>query len=286
MTITELKPHVVASRRVLPASGAAYQLSALLALVSVAAAGITFFIPTVLLGPPVMNGSARGTALVVLVCGVPVLLIAMRAAVRGSVSAVMVLLGTLGYLLYNAVMFAFATPFNRLFLVYMAMLSLALWSVIALVSRVDRAALRERIRESMPVRGIAIYLWTIVALNTLVWLRGIVPALFAKAPGDLLAGTGLPTNPVYVQDLAFWLALYTVAGVWLWRRQTWGFFTTGAVLIMWLLESVGVAIDQRMGHMADPASTVASGAAAWMFAALAVVGAVPAILFYRNVSEV
>lgn len=287
MTTTQLRPHIVApSARVVPPSGAAYRLSAMLAVVSVAAAGLTFFVPNVLLGPAVMNGSARGTALIVLVLGVPILLIAMRAAVRGSVSAVIAWLGALGYLLYNAVMFAFATPFNRLFLVYVAMLSLALWSVIALVSGVDRAALRERIRESMPVRGIAIYLWVIVALNTLVWLRAIVPALFAKAPGDLIAGTGLTTNPVYVQDLAFWLALYAVAGVWLWRRQAWGYLVAGAVLTMWVLESIGVAVDQRFGHLADPASSVASGAAAWMFAALALIGAVPMFLFYRNISEV
>lgn len=46
------------------------------------------------------------------------------------------------------------------------------------------------------------YVWVVVTLNMVAWLSAIVPALFSKTPADLLAGTGLTTNPVYVQDLA------------------------------------------------------------------------------------
>ena len=41
-------------------------------------------------------------------------------------------MGTVAYLLYNAFMLLFATPFNALFLVYVALLSLALWSLVAI----------------------------------------------------------------------------------------------------------------------------------------------------------
>jgi hypothetical protein len=57
-----------------------------------------------------MNGSARGTGLVVLVLSVPVLLGAMAWAARGSVRAQVVWLGAIGHLLYNAVMFLFGGP--------------------------------------------------------------------------------------------------------------------------------------------------------------------------------
>jgi hypothetical protein len=182
-------------------------------------------------------------------------------------------------------MFLFATPFNRLFLVYVAMLSLALWTVIALLSVLDRMTMRPRFLPSLPARGIAVYVWVIVALNALAWLGRIVPALFAATPTDLLDGTGLTTNPVYVQDLAFWLPLMAVAAIWLWRRQTWGFVVVGSVLALWVLESIGVAVDQWFGQAADPASTVASATMVWVFALLALVGTVPLVLFYRNVSE-
>jgi hypothetical protein len=97
-----------------------YWLSGALALVMALAAAATFTIPGVLRGPAVMNGSARGTALVILVLALPALLIAMRSAGKGSIRALIVWLGVIAYLSYNAVMFIFATPFNQLFLLYVA----------------------------------------------------------------------------------------------------------------------------------------------------------------------
>src|SRR5690348_9863942 len=84
---------------------AAYIVSGALAGVSAVAAAATFFVPGVLRGTAVMNGSARGTALVLLLLGIPVLVGAMVLAARGSLRARVVWLGTIGYFAYNGVMF-------------------------------------------------------------------------------------------------------------------------------------------------------------------------------------
>jgi hypothetical protein len=52
---------------------APYLLSGVLAVVAAAAATATFFLDGILTGPAVAVGNARGTALVILVLGVPVL---------------------------------------------------------------------------------------------------------------------------------------------------------------------------------------------------------------------
>ena len=160
------------------------------ALAGVAATGSTarFFLPGVLSGPDVMNGSARGTALVMLVVGLPVLLGAMLLARRGSDRAVIVLLGTAGYLAYNAVMLLLATPFNQLFLLYVATLSLALASVAAVCAHLDVRALAGRFAPDTPARGLALCIWVVVALNALAWLRVIVPALGDPAGPSFLRG--------------------------------------------------------------------------------------------------
>src|ERR1700682_4121511 len=75
-----------------------YWLSGALALVTALAVAATFFIPGVLRGPAVMNGSARGTALVMIVLGIPALLIAMWSAADGSIRALIVWLGVIDYL--------------------------------------------------------------------------------------------------------------------------------------------------------------------------------------------
>ena len=93
------------------------------------------FAAGILRGPAAMNGSVRGTALVMLAAGLPVLIASMLAARRRSARAMMLWLGSAAYLAYNAVMLLFATPFNHLFLLYVAMLSLSIWSVAAAVVR-------------------------------------------------------------------------------------------------------------------------------------------------------
>jgi hypothetical protein len=88
-------------------------LSGALGLAAAASSLATFLIAGVLRGTAVMNGSARGTSLAVLLIGVPLLAGSMLAASRGSARAVLTWLGAAGFLLYNSLMFVFATPVNR-----------------------------------------------------------------------------------------------------------------------------------------------------------------------------
>jgi hypothetical protein len=170
---------------------------------------------------------------VVLLAGVPALGCSMWLAARGSAAAVITWLGAAGFLLYNSLMFVFATPANRLFPLYLAMLALAAWSGGALLGQADVAAYGALFSPRTPVRGIAVYMWTVVALNAAAWLARIVPAVVHGGPPAYLRGTGLAVNVVYVQDLALWLPLLAVAAAWLWRRRPWGYLLAGAGLVMW-----------------------------------------------------
>lgn len=98
---------------VLLPGGFAYWLSGALALAAAAGALLTFLLPGLLRGTAVMDGSARGTALVIVLVAVPVLVCSLVLARRGSARAVLAWLGAVAVLLYNALMFLFATPVNR-----------------------------------------------------------------------------------------------------------------------------------------------------------------------------
>jgi hypothetical protein len=274
----------VPSKHLRPGAAAPW-LSGALALVAAAAAAATFFGDGILTGPAVGVGNARGTALVVLILAVPALAASMAGALRGSVRALFVWLGATVYLLYNAVLFVFATPFNHLFLVYVAMLSLALWSAVFLVRAIDRDALATRFSRRLPARTIAAYLLTVAGLNTLIWLRTAVPASLSAEPTSFLDEIGLTTSPTFVQDLAFWLPLTVLAGVLVWRRVPWGYVIAGTMLTYGVLEAVGVAVDQWFGYHADPTTSYASPGGMWLFVGLAVVGLAPAYLFLRSIDR-
>jgi hypothetical protein len=262
-----------------------YVMSGALAVAAAGSAAFSFFLPSVLTGAAVGNGNLRGTALVVLLLGVPTLLTAMVATRRGSTRWLVVWLGTLGYLLYQAVLFCFATPLNGLFLCYIAYLGLAVWSIVTLFPAVDQHAFSSRLSTAMPARFLAVFALALTAMNAVAWLSAIVPALLDSHPASLMKGTGLLTNPVYVQDLAIWLPLFTTAAVGCWHRRAWGLLVTGAMLVMFTLEAIGVATDQWFGSRADPTSPAASMMMVPAFAALALITGTVLALYLNNVDR-
>lgn len=242
----------------------------LLVTASLVAALPTVLVDRVLNGPAVMNGSARGTALIVLVVAVPVLVVSLTRPAPSTRTHAWTL-GALAYLAYNAGLFVFATPFNELFLAYVAMLGLAVWAIVsALVDLPTPPAVPER----LPARPIAGFLVAVAALNGLAWLMFVVPELDNVGDPAFLRGTGLTTNPIYVQDLAFAIPAVVAIAVLLWRRRPWGGLLAGAALVFWVVESFGVAVDQVLGHRADPSSEVATYGGAAMFAVLGVLSCV------------
>jgi len=264
---------------VVAAPAATVRLSVALGVVSALAAAATAFIPGVLSGTAVMNGSARGTALVVLFVAVPALAWAMLFAHRGSIRALAIWVGAVGYITYNAVMFAFATPFNRLFPLYVAMLSLSIFVLIGLAVHATKVG---HLGNARAPRWVAAYVWIVVVLNGLAWLRVVLFAVFADQPTSYLDGTGLTTNPVFVQDLAFWLPVMAWLAYGLARNLRDRLVLAGGGLVFWVIEGLGVAVDQWAGHRADPASTVATAAGAWLFLAMAAIGLAPAWAVLRR----
>jgi len=255
------------------------RLCAAVAALVVVAAVPTFFVDGILNGTPVMNGSARGTALTMFALALPVLAVGLVTSSGGSVWGRAALIGALGYLTYNATLLVYATPFNELFLAYVALLGLSLWSLVsALLDPLPLLAPGSR----LPARGIAAFILTVVVLNALAWLRFVVPDLGEDPPG-FLDGTGLTTNPIYIQDLAVWLPALAIVAVLLWQRRPSGVFLAGAGLVFWVIEAIGVAVDQWFGHRADPASDVATLAGVALFVVLAGATLVPLVLWLRAV---
>jgi hypothetical protein len=253
-----------------------------LTVASATAAALTLFMPGVLHGLAAMNGSARGTALVVLFIAVPMLVVSVIATALGGVRPAVSWLGVTAFLLYNSVLFLFATPFNALFLLYVAMFAFAFWTLVVLLRTVKVESFARHYARELPARPIAVFMGAIALLNAAAWLKSILPALPHSDSAEFLAGTGLTTNPIYVQDLSFWIPLMAVSAVLLWRRQAWGLVLVGGLLVQLVIESISIAVDQWMGSAADPASTVVSSALTPAFFALAAITLIPLYFYFRG----
>lgn len=254
----------------------AWELSIILIFVTLIQSTIGTFFPAVFRDSAMSIGNAQGTAIVMLFVAIPTLIISMLLVARGSLRALIVWAGALSYILYNAVIFAFVVAFNSLFLLYVATLSLALWSLVALLSHIDVESIRTRFATKLPVRAFAGYLMLISIIFFVTWMQQILPALFEATTPAFLHGTNMLTSPVHVLDLGFTLPLGILGAVWLWQRKGWGYLITGLMLSMMTIETTSIAVDQFFGHLSDP---TASTDAVALFAGLTLIGLVAVIAY-------
>lgn len=261
---------------------AAVVLSIAAALATIAATTTALLFRDALRGPAVSIGSMQGTALVLLVVTVPVLVVSMALVARGVELAVIGWLGALGSITYQSVLFLFGIPFNAFFFLYVAMLSSSIWSIVMLAAHAPFARPEPTIDRPTPARMIAGWLVVNAVLFLGLWLQATVPAVLSSEPPAFLAGTGMTTGPVQIMDLGFTLPLMVLAAGLLLRRRPWGWLLTGALLVMLAIETASIGVDQWIGHAADPASPVASAALTPVFALMTALGLGVLGLFLRS----
>ena len=261
---------------------AAWILSWPLLLAAAVSAITAIAMPDWLHGPAVMVGSMRGTALVVLLLAIPILVLGLAFARRGSLPGVVAWIGAVAFLTYQGWMFLFAVPFNGLFLVYVAMFACGFWALVSLAVGVPFEAHAAAFDRSMPARLLAGWMVVSCLAFYALWLKNVVPATFDSASPAFLEGTGMVTPTNYVLDMALFLPFTILVAAGLWRRTAWGLVMGGAMLLMLVLESIAIAVDQWVGAAADAASPVASAAMTPMFLIVAIIGAGALGLWYRG----
>jgi len=168
------------------------------------------------------SAAMRGGDLITLVVVVPTLATALVLARRGSVRAELVWAGALGYTVYTYAYVTFGAEFNDLFLAHVAILSLAVWALVALLVRLERTATAALFGPRTPARIVALLLGGTAAVLGGLWGTAIVRQAVTGDPP-------FADVPLYAQhmvlatDLVVFVSPLVVATVLLWRRTFWGF---------------------------------------------------------------
>lgn len=172
----------------------------------------------------------------------------------GHLSAYLAWLGCLAFTVYSYAIYAFSVHFGPLFLVWVAVLGLATFALIGGLCTLDMATVRERFTGHAG-RWPAWFLIALAVLFILLWLREIVPDLVAGAPSRSASTWRVPTNPVHVLDLAFFLPAAVTSGILLLRRHRLG-YTTAPGQFTWLALTclpilVTPLVASTRGHQAE-----------------------------------
>ncbi len=175
-------------------------------------------VPGLYVDAPNWVQQARGTDLATLFLAVPVLAIGLWSAGHGSPAGRMAVLAGLLYLVYNYAIFAFSVAMNPLTAMYIAILGLALWSLV--LGGREAVAGTEDLASRLNRRAAGALLVAVGLLFALLWLVQILAtSMTGSLPPDLVKA-GISANPVYALDLAFFLPLCALAGVGLLRRTS------------------------------------------------------------------
>ncbi len=183
---------------------------------------------------------ARGQDLATLVIGVPLLIVSLLMTIRGSEKALLVWLGSLTYILYTYITYAFGSVFNAFFLFYIALVSLSLFTLVTALLHINVYALSHHFDAKAPVKTVSTFLLTVAILVFLAWMKQIIPSLFSGQLPESIALARTPSNPIFVLDLAVLLPAFCLAAIWLWRRQAWGYVLSGLLLVKGLTLSLAI----------------------------------------------
>jgi hypothetical protein len=187
----------------------------------------------------------------------PVLVWTSVRARRGSLSAHVAWLGLLFYLAYSYALYLIGWEQNRAFLVYAAVVTLSVGSLLDGVARIDVHAVQPAVRR-LGTRGLGWFLVVVGVLFVGLWLSDVAPAVWGGRPPEHLGPGGTP-YAVYVLDLTVALPVVIGVGVLMIRRHPMAAVLGAVVLVkiatlftaLWLGVLVTLVSGAHVGFTPD-----------------------------------
>lgn len=167
----------------------------------------------------------------VLLLGAPLLGGALLFALRGSIRARIAWLGALAFMAYLYASIGLQVPFNRLYLGYVLVFSLSLFTFVAGTVQTDATAVRQSATDGLSER---LYGWGLILIAVglaAMWLAELVPATISGVPPLLVSETGPQALVSHFIDLAVVVPGLIVGGRWLRRERPWGYVLGGIGLV-------------------------------------------------------
>lgn len=159
---------------------------------------------------------------VTLLIGVPLLVISLIAARKGSLRGKFLLAGTLTYFLVTYLFYLVMAMFNALFLVYIALLGTSFFAFSLALLNFDVSALPEAFSSKLPRRSAASLLLFIAGSIALLWFGIVVPPLI---DGSIIPPQVEHYTTLVVQglDLGLLLPAAFVTSILLFRKRPFGY---------------------------------------------------------------
>ena len=187
-----------------------------------------------------------------LLVGIPLLIVSFILHLRESLRGTVLFIGSLASFFYQYLLWTFDWAYNSLFLIYVALFSLSLWTLVLVLAGIDEAQVRKAIGDHFPVKTVATFSFAVGGMLLLKCLGEILPGLGSGAMPA--AATGYHTLVDEAFDIGLLTPFCVVTGILLLRRDGLGYFLSSSSLVLFLCVGLSVITGEAMlglstGHM-------------------------------------
>ena len=229
-----------------------------------------------------MAVQGMGQDLVDLFIIVPLLLVTLGLMLRHHKTAYFIFSGTVLYILYSFFIYSFGVHFNRLFLLYCAILGISLYIFILILIRLNRMPVDNWFSDKVPALTIGIYLIIIACIFYLLWFKDVLPAIFSNTTPKSVSDYHLLVNPVHVLDMAIVLPGLIITSILLIKKNRLGLVLTPAILMFILILAIALAamvIMMKIKGISDDTSV------AGIFIVIALISTVFLLIFLKSMNK-
>ena len=219
-------------------------------------------------------GTFMSNDVVNLLIGLPIILGSMFLTMRKKLIGLLLWPGALFFVLYNYLIYVLAMPFNLAFLLDLVLVTLSLYTTIALVASIDGVSIKKKLSGKVHEKISGAIL---VGMGVLFLFQVVGVMIVALGNQTLIAGTELATH---VSDFLLSPAL-VIGGILLWRRKDFGYVSGLGLLFQLCMLFIGLIMFLIIQAvlMITPFALVD----VVVIAIMGLIGFVPFALFVRGV---
>ena len=227
-----------------------------------------------------MAAQAMGQDLITLIIGIPILLGSLYLIQRNSLRGNLIWMGTIFYFLYTYASMSFLASYNQLFLVYVALFSLSLYTFVYGLLSWNVKTIKESISPGKTSKIAGVFLIFSGAILALMWIKMIFDSLLTGvAPAALESYT---TLVIQALDIGVVFPATLIAGILIIKGKEWGYALASILLIKASL--MGTALLSMIFFMAQNGVSPAIGQIIF-FAVITVAGILISITFYSKIKS-
>jgi len=211
---------------------------------------------------------------------VPLLILTLIFIHKKSRVAVFVFGGTVFYVLYSFVIYAFGVHFNSMFFLYCATLGLSFYLLFLVIHEAGRTEVEGWFGPGLPSRFIGSYLILVAVMFYVLWLKDTLPAVLGGSVPSTVSDYDLVVNPVHVLDMAVALPGLIVAALLLIRKRRLGYILASIALVFTIILAIaltGMVLMVKARHIGEDASI------AWIFVVPAVISTFFLVLYLKKI---